>query len=266
MMTNIPLTTEGRIYARQVLREVKRREPIGASAFGAGSNVSTWDAGTSAMFRRMAKGIDVFTKNALLNTQKRLQAIPREDRGYVLNRHAFDLVTLTAGGHTLTAIEDLEEGIIVQRHHLEGDPYYVGMVLSNISEHALGRYYERSVGKPDVQTGIDLAYGTCGQLGMYAASQAHLGNSQIYIPIDDDLYVTGSMKIGTYPDGKWATAFFDCRTVLPAEALDPPHIEQANIIWEVLGGGTAEAKDIPALPRRPDFVLDMIAQSRKPLN
>src|SRR5262245_1324928 len=108
-MSSVPMSTEERVYARQVMREVKRREPIGAAAFKA----SSWEEGCMALFNRIERdGESAFTANAVMATRKRLEAIPQTDRGFALPRkNTFELITLTAGGHTLTVMEDLEEGV-----------------------------------------------------------------------------------------------------------------------------------------------------------
>jgi len=254
------LTTEARIYARQVIREINRREPIGAAAF----NATTWETGTLGLFDRMNRSPGAFTDHAIDRTIDRLHAIPLYDRGFAtaFDITRFELMVLRTGGHTLTAIEDLEDGIIVQLHAYKGKHLFSGYVISNISTHALGRFYERSTRKPTVQEGIQLAF-VCGHAGRHASTQMHLQHSEINISYAAELIVTGSMKVSSYANNKFATAFYDCRTVLPRSACGGEQLIQASAMSACLME-RGEITDVPCIERRPDFVLDTLAASKRP--
>jgi hypothetical protein len=251
------LSTEGRIYAQQLMREVKRREAIGAAAFKA----KTWDEGATRLFNRVTTDWSIFTENVVHQTHKRLMAIPEGDRGFSLNGNTFDMVTLTAGGHTLTVMEDLEDGIIAQRQTFMSGNISACIVVANISTHALGRFKERTTYPITIEDGMALA-GVCGYIGMMAASQPHLVRSEINL-LTDGCMVTGSMKVAGYPGTEIATACFDCRTALPLEACTEEQFKQSEAIRACINHN-AKMKDIPYIERRTDFVLETLAASKRP--
>jgi hypothetical protein len=269
-MSNIPLSTEARIFARQVIREVKRREPIGASAF-AGKPVKTWPEATFPLFERISRDIGVFTQQAIASTRKRLDNLPETDRGYVCGGSStpstyLDMVTLHGDDHTLTVMEGLEEAVIVQRHCYDlrfarGADAFSGIVTANVSEHVFGRFYERSTNRPDVKTGVSLAL-VCGHIGMVAMSDKRLGHSEINF-MTDGVMLTGSMKVSRHAGGGPVTAFFDCRTVLPMSAVNEQQIEQALVVEACCFGGQADVASIPLIARRQDYVLETLAASKR---
>ena len=144
--------------------------------------------------------------------------------------------------------------MIIQRHCYDLRERWqavVGVVVANVSEHALGRYYERSTTKPSVDAGSLLTL-VCGRLGMIAATVRQLGHSELNLAVDG-LMVTGSMKIARPLNaGSFATAFFDVRTVLPMSAVDAEQMEQARIIADAFDGD-ADTASIPVIERRPDL-------------
>lgn len=265
-MSNVPLTTEGRIFARQVWREFQRREPEDASQF-AGKPVRSWEEAIFPLFERGWKDPrSPFTRNALANAAKRLMNIPRED---LCHQHMFDdglygLLTVHASdSHVLTVMEgEREEALIVQRHSFTHG--WCGVVVANVSDHAVGRFYERSDPKPMLSNGITFVM-MCGHLGAEIATRQHLIRSDICFMLGNGVVATGNVKFSTQGKTGKAMPWFDCRTVLPEEACTEEQLEQAKVLSEVLLGRDQVSK-ARHNPRRQDYVLSLLEKSKKPPN
>jgi hypothetical protein len=265
------LTTEGRVFARQVIREIKRRAPLDASAF-AGKPVAGWQEAILPWNDRLNDPTGPFTLYALAAAQRRLEAVLKEGSSFIREdvkdpRVRLHMLTLSGGDHTLMVMEGLEEAVYVQYQLIDLDlrcrrmQLILGCVVANVSEHALGRFRERATRPPTLANGINLVK-LCGQVGEIAAIDPRLGHSEINF-IFDGLLITGSMKIASPVNSTgFATAFFDCRTVLPEDAADAEQREQARILGWHLRGNYPEP--VPVIPRRPDFVLDTLAAARRP--
>jgi len=265
-MSNVPVTTEGRIFARQVWREFRRREPLDASVF-AGKPVKSWEEAIFPLFERGWKDPrSPFTWNALNNAAKRLMTIPREDMCHL---HMFDdglygLLTVHASdSHALSVMAgEREEALIVQRHSFTHG--WSGVVVANVSDHALGRFYERWDTKPTLSDGITFVI-MCGHIGAEIATRQHLIGSDICFMLGNGAVATGNVKVSAQGKTGKALTWFDCRTVLPEEACTEEQLEQAKVLAEVLLGRD-RVSNAPYNPRRPDYVLSLLEKSKKPPN
>ncbi|TPI65035.1 hypothetical protein FJ417_00160 [Mesorhizobium sp. B3-1-7] len=260
------ITTEGRIFARQVGREVKRRELIGASAISNGNEREFWPAAKWIIGRLDADTSPVKRVACLQAVAARLRAVPDHDRGAFVDIVRFDgkrscelmFTTLVADGHPMEAMTGREEGVTAQCHYFKvgrtGLDFNVGVVTAYASAHALGRLCERGRRPVEIDYGIAFV-GLCGRAGVFLSTDKRLWRAEINIALNDDLVATGSTKVAG--QGEVTSTFFDCRTVLPRDACDGEQIAQADAFGQVLEGKSTVAA-IPFLARPNDFVLDTL--------
>ncbi|MDF3214809.1 hypothetical protein EN962_00260 [Mesorhizobium sp. M7A.F.Ca.CA.001.09.2.1] len=260
------ITTEGRIFARQVGREIKRRELIGAVAISNGNEKEWWPAVKWLAGSLNLEGSPVKRVALLQAVGDRLKSIPEADKGAFVDitlfagKRACEIMftTLLADDHPMEALTGLETGVTIQCHYLKigrsGTDVRLGVLVAHASAHALGRLRERARDDVEIKDGIGFLR-VCGKAGLFAATETRLRKAEINIALNDDLIATGSTKVGG--QGDLASSFFDCRTVLPRDACDGEQIAQATAFAEVLKG-RATANEIPFLVRPNDFVLEKL--------
>ncbi|RUU09126.1 hypothetical protein EOD10_26010 [Mesorhizobium sp. M7A.T.Ca.TU.009.01.3.2] len=260
------ITTEGRIFARQVGREVKRRELVAASAISNGNEKELWPAVKWIVGRLDADTSPVKRVACLQAVAARLRSVPDGDRGAFVDISRFDgkrtcelmFTTLLADDHPMEAMTGLEAGITLQCHYFKigrtGPDLRVGVVAAYASAHALGRLYERARHQVEISYGIGFLR-LCGRAGVFASTDKRLWRTEINIALNDDLVATGSTRVAG--QGDVAGTFFDCRTVLPRDACDGEQIAQADGFAQVLEG-KATVAEIPFLVRPNDFVLEKL--------
>jgi hypothetical protein len=260
------ITTEGRIFARQVGREVKRRELIGALAISNGNEKELWPAVKWIVGRLDADTSPVRRVACLKAVAARLGSVPDGNRGAFVDILRFDgkrtcelmVTTLLSDDHPMEAMTGLEAGITLQCHYFKigrtGRDLRVGVVAAYASAHALGRLHERARHQVDINDGIGFLR-VCGRAGVFASTDKRLWRAEINIALNDDLVATGSTRVAG--QGEVASTFFDCRTVLPRDACGGEQIAQADAFGQVLQG-KATAAAIPFLVRPSDFVLESL--------
>jgi hypothetical protein len=263
-MTNVPLTTEGRIFAKQVWRQIKAREPVDATLF-AGKQTSTWWEAIVPIFERCHK-LDPtpFDQHVMKSAIKRLEKVPLQQLHFLLANGPHLITMVASENHTLTVMDgEHEAAIVIQAHSFPQG--LMGVVVCNVSDHALGRLYERiNDGKPTVQNGVTFAL-ACGRIGNMIASTEHLIHSEINMSLGHGVVAVGNVKLSTQGGQKWATAWFDCRTVLLEEHCGPEQLAQASLLNDVLLD-RARITEVPHIPMRMDYVMQVLDASRKPRN
>src|SRR5262245_32546531 len=263
-----PISTEGRIFARQLAREAHRRELIGAKVLGGKDNWT--DASLQAMqMIRDAKG-PVRAMNVVRKLIDRLTDVPIDDRSYMFppgtyfmsKRQAIvTLFTLEYGKHPIVQ----ETGILVRRHlYHTARKSVAGRVCDEmvfISDHTLGRLHERSTDgvwyNPMRVFGLAGLLAMAGEIGFYMARlHENKPGSQINIPIEDTI-LTGSMRHINKVDaaGPYFQPFFDVRTMLPEGRELPNQRKQATIIWQIIKRAIDENAPLAAvLGREPELL------------
>jgi hypothetical protein len=263
-MSNVPLTTEGRIFARQVWREFQQREPKDASLF-AGKTVTTWEEAIFPLYERGWRDPrGPFTHNAMASAAKRLMTSPSADRCFLFNDDRYDLLTVHASdSHTLTVMDgEREQALIVQQHPFKQG--CCGITVANVSDHALGRLYERTDPKPTLRDGVVFVI-MCGHIGAEIATQRHLVHSDICLNLGDGNVAMGNVKLSDQGKTGRALAWFDCRTVLPEKACTEAQLEQAQVLNAVLSRRD-HVSNVRHIPMRPDYVMSVLDMSKKPPN
>ena len=263
MAARSPISTEGRIFARQVIREVIQCERVGSDVLWPGAE--SWPQALSGLVGAIHSDISPIKRAALIKAAAwQVVAIPgaRQLSQIVRGRSAsLEFLTLHAddGGHPIEALEGMERSVVVQFHRLkctrsQRDTHF-GTVVACVSDHALGRLHDRSSATFSVRDGKAVAF-ACGVAGLLASTDLRLSESELSLAIGN-VVATGSMKVAVCPGSNRATAFFDVRTVLPTDACNDPQMAQATAVARIVldGGRTSE---IAFIPRRQDFVLDTL--------
>jgi hypothetical protein len=271
---SVPLSTEARIFASRLRREVKRREAVGAKALG---GKSTWpDATSMALDTFMDAPGPVKAVKVMKQAMARLVAVSKEDQSFTFppgtngvlgSRQA--ILTLYTVEHENHPISHKETGIVVRRHvyHNARKMGYGRIMdeLAFISDHTLGRLYERSDDESWIEPrrvfGLTSLLAMVGEIG-YSMAHAHPEKvaSQLNLAVEGYL-LTGSMRHIRKEDASGATyfqPFFDVRTTLPEGAGTYKQREQALAITAIVRACMdQEMSVITVLEKNPDL-MDMV--------
>lgn len=216
-MSTIPVSTEGRIFVRKMILNVRAQERAGADCLSPGAR--TWDDAFLA-FAHSLKGLGgpVRAGKAYAAARERVSKAMREHDAcfvnYFLNRKRsgmFEVLTWQVAKHPIHPTT--YDGVIVRGYrcilHRRGVIEVGTSRVAYIEWHALGRLYERT-SNATVHTAGCLV-GMLGIAGMVMReSKQHLNNA-INVAFEDNVLCTGVLR---YTD---AGTFYDCRTVLPAD-------------------------------------------------
>jgi hypothetical protein len=288
-----PRSTEARLFARQVAREVKRRErvlalklmqglrPRQAQRYAQHVTVkdASWAHGLTPLmvdFRRLKESAPKKRFQLLKRVAQWLDDIPLADRGYAL-RASFSktrfsgqpryggvsLITLVADDHPMQAMTGQEEGIVAHWHGLRverggGGLGIVGYLQAYVSSHALERLYDRW--PLPTPPGLDAAIGFI-HFAWKAAEEANersLIQSGICFPFYPDrdaepLYAEGRMWLTDNKKYGEVCHWFDCRTVLTREMLQPDQLAQAEALNAAFLS-ESEEPPVPATAPRDNYV------------
>lgn len=265
------IATEARIFARQVGREAKRRELIGAKAISDG-NEGDWQRAVRWLAARLSAEPSPVKRVACLQAAcNRLSSIPKEDKGAFIDIARFGrkrtcelmFATFLTDDHPMEAMTGLEAGITTQCHYFKitrsGPELRIGVIVASVSDHALGRFWERAHYQADINEGFALLR-MCGRAGVFVTTEPRLHTAEINIRLNSHLIATGSTRVAS--QGEVVSSFFDCRTVLPQEACSDGQIAQANAFAAVFEG-KATVGAIPFLSRRNDFVMETLKRLKE---
>jgi len=284
-MARESVSTEGRIFARQLAREAKRREAVGAMALG---NALTYDNAAIATLKlfHQCDG-PVKTIIAMRKVIKRLEQVPADDRSFYFPPGASEfrgkrqaILTIYTLMHGCHPISSIETGILVSRHTYYSSRRMLSARVSDelafISDHTLGRLHERA----DDSWGTSSVFGLSGMLaliGEIGMGMALVHNdrpgTQLNVVVSQ-MMLTGSMRHvkKTDPGGSYFQPFFDVRTALPVDAngVSDEQRSQAKYIntlinacitndvpMQFLADGKL-VEEIPYIERREDYITDLI--------
>ncbi len=259
-MARIP--TESRIFANRYFREARRVEALHAARLSPGTH--TWREALRALFERMEKAGSPIKQAAVLRQAiAALNGIDQQEAMHIgivagggRKRSAgLMFATFSAGWHPLGLDEEglrvLQHGIVCSRTHAT---LLADVVLAYVSRHAVSRLHER-----DHRLTAAAAFGVfgfIGVLGMISHRSKRHERGGMCLRYGDILAV-GSIKHGVD-----VGAFFDVRTVLPAnEVRDSAMLAQGAAAYDAVkawlpGCGSTQlaalAEKIPPLPRRED--------------
>jgi hypothetical protein len=231
------IATEGRIFVAQLVREIRRREVIGANALSPGTKV--WRDAVFA-FRRSLKNADGPVKAAKLlrAARERLQIGQRQGACFINFSQArsrsgnFEFLTWEAAKHPL--LNEGYDGIIVRAYFCMLQRNGSGIAgprarLAFISWHALARMHERSSVDIFTAKGVVAA---CGVVGYLLQESAKHANTEINFATDDML-CTGRLRFASSDEGH-QYRFFDVSTVLPLDEVPVAKRDQGvAIAWAV---------------------------------
>lgn len=274
-MRTSPLSTEARIFAKDVLREVNRREKLGAPILAGRKSAATWGDASSALGRYIVGDASpVKTAKIVLERVQQLQKLDSSDRGFVIltwsshgRRAHLDVRTMTSGLHPLVGVDN-ERGVMVEKHLLmvgrQKNFAMVGLTSAHMSEHAISRMFERSHGT--AVAGMVGVIALAGVVADIVCGRPSLRRSEINIGIGD-VILSGSLRTAnmTLQGGSSAVIdFLDIRTVLPVAWCTEMQRQQAAVLTvlarkildqEVEYPLSADyAADVPFIARREDFV------------
>jgi hypothetical protein len=267
-MSTEQITTEGRIFVRKMILDIRARSRAGAGLLSPGA--LTWRAALDSFARRMSNaGSVVHAGKQFAAGRERLIRAQHEHRACLVNlcmsrkrSGMFQLLTHEVSKHPST--ESGYDGIMICSHSCRlqriGCVTVSGSRVAFVSWHALGRLYERS------SVSAEDAWSVVGLLGiaglLMRESNKHL-NGSVNVAVEGDILCTGILR----PlDG--CRPFFDCLTVLPGD--EPKYTNQfhqgkhvANAVMKYLRSDSADprhyADKVPALPfNRNDYVTEQL--------
>jgi hypothetical protein len=214
------ISTEGRVFAEQVKREITARERKGAALLSPGTD--NWHDAFVA-FVKQAHGLQSPTKAArAFRAARNRLAMAHNAHCCTLNafagrsRSAFiEVIAYEVGQHPL--VQSKHDGIVVTRYQCilsrRGHAYEFrfGDNLSFLNWHALGRLGERC--KIDVLNAGGVV-SVCGVIGLLMReSGKHLG-TEINVAFADNIVCTGTLRnVLNDAAGRWR-GFYDMLTVL----------------------------------------------------
>jgi hypothetical protein len=262
------ITTAGRVFVAQMIRDIRARSRAGAGLLSPGT--STWREALDVFAKRMSKCKSVVHAGKQFATGRaRLIEAQREHRACYINlcmsrkrSGLFQVLTHEVSKHPAT--KEGYDGIMICSYHCHlqriGCVSVSGSRVAFVSWHALGRLYERS------STNMEDAWNIVGLLGIAGLlmrySDQHLNNS-VNVAVEGDILCAGVLRPlnGCNP-------FFDCLTVLPSD--EPKYANQflqgkhvANAVMTYLHSDSADprhyADKIPVLPfNRNDYVTEQL--------
>jgi len=247
------LTTEARIYAKNIAYEIDRRERVGAPLLDPSGKATTWrDAHRALRYAFMDEGSAPRRVKLLEAVANRLERLVASDRGFRIalqtegNRQAmiFDLRMLVHGTHPLEGLEH-ENGVIAlcatfttKRSKCEAHDLVPSVYLS---DHTIGRLRERSALMSTPEAGLVALH-----IATVAADLARPNHrlsfsrlSSLSCAIEGGI-LTGAMRRSPVEHG--TVPMWDVRTLLGDDfKLDPATVEQASqvaeLVTRVLVGG-----------------------------
>ena len=266
-MSTEPITTAGRVFVAQMIRDIRARTRLGAGLLSPGA--LTWREALESFAHRMHKcGSPVHAGDLFAAGRRHLIEAQRKHRACYINlcinrkrSGTFQLLTHEVSKHPST--ESGYDGIMLRAYYCRlqriGRISVAESKVAFVSWHALGRLYERS------ETNMEDAWSVVGMLGIVGflmrEADKHL-NGGINIAVEGDILCTGVLRI--HDD----VPFFDCLTVLPSD--DPKYAKQflqgkfvANAVMSYLDSDSADprgyADKVPALPfSRSDYVTEQL--------
>jgi hypothetical protein len=264
------ITTEGRVFAAQLTRDLLARERLGAGTLWPGAK--TWrDACQSLGNAIAAADGPIKAVDTLKAARNRVRAIKDERTCYVnlffnRSRSAFyEIMTFEVAKHPIT--EEGNAGVLVQNYffHLRrrGQVTCAYRAVAFVSWHALGRMRERS--EIDMMFAATGAVPICGIAGLVMTNSSKHVNTEINLAYGDML-CTGVLR--SVPNRQvngyeHHFLFYDVLTVLPFDEALPHRRAQGDSVLAIVRNyikssdpithGLADA--IPVLPFRPtDYV------------
>jgi hypothetical protein len=258
--TAIP--TEGRVFVAQLIREIRKRENIGADALSPGTK--TWHDALEA-FRQSLTNADGPVKAAKLlqAARERLRIGQRQGACFVNFFHtrsrsgSFEILTWEVAKHPL--LNKGYDGIFVRAwfcllHRDGGGVAGHRARLAFISWHALARMQERSSVDIFTAGGVVAACGVVGYIMQESPKHAH---SELNYAIEN-MVCTGRLRFATDEDSQFR--FFDVSTVLPLDEVPTSKRKQGIAITQMVHayvtGSDADprgcADKIAVLPCRDD--------------
>lgn len=222
-MSTDRITTEGRVFSRQVMRSARHREAAGAGLLAPGTK--TWMDALKVFGDTMVNCGPVHAGKRFKAARERLHVAMKEHNACYVNFSAsrkrsgyFQLLTFEATEHPLLK---QKEGVMVCSYFCRlqgraGRATLRGYPVTFVPEHMLGRLYERSMASVEE---ADSILGMLGIIGyLMQGSAKHYGTS-LNAAFEGDILIVGVLRapITTAP-------FFDCLTVLPHDR--PQHARQ----------------------------------------
>ena len=276
------ITTEGRIFVAQMMRDLRARERLGASLLVPGT--TKWSEALHAFGHNMVGcGGPVQAGKLFAAGRERLITAQQKHDACLLNffitrkrSGLFQVIVYDIAKHPLTG--GGYEGIIVRscfyRLQRRGCITFWSNKVAFVSWHALGRLYERS--KYDMREANEVV-GMLGIAGMLMRESRKHHNGGINVALDDDMLCTGVLRHVTgIEDGKpRETRFFDVLTTLPGS--EPQYAlmraQGGCIAGAVLAYMESDSSDprgyadkVPVLPyiRDDDYVTQVLRRRAQP--
>ena len=251
-----PISSKGRAFARQFLRSLPTDYEW---AHEGGDRLGDVGSPVKRMqhLRQLLKHPDAEVMSADLT-----------------RRHSgsLTLFSLTAGSHVYEVMEGEEEAIVAQRHSFHvgrwGMKAEIGIICGCISQHAIGRLYDRWPGEPRPEDAYQVA-AKVAIIGALLATERRLLWSSIAFR-HEGVICAGTLRIGHHDvvgegavryGGVLPSLFFDCRTCLPGdkENRQADQVTKAfERIW-LTGEGSLEA--IEFVPAPQDYVEQRLRMS-----
>jgi hypothetical protein len=265
------ITSEGRAFIAQMMRDLRRREKLGANLLSPGC--TKWSEALRAFGTRMIGcGGPVHAGKLFAAGRERLIVAHQEHNACLLNFFVsrkrsglFQVIVYDIAPHPLTGTGN--DGIIIRscfyKLQRRGCASFWSNKVAFVSWHALGRLYERSNFSMDEANEVVCSLGIAGML--MRESEKHY-NGSINLAFDDDLLCTGVLRyLSGIEDGKRReTRFFDCLTTISAG--DPKYARQrahggyvASAVKAYMDSDSSDprgyADKVPVLPfNREDYV------------
>lgn len=280
---SVPLTTEARMFLRDVDREARRREHIAAMAVTERRKF-TWHAAVTELEEIMANRTVSPIKRAdrIRARLSPLADIADGDKGFIVypakstkRTLAVNVLHVGFSEHPLEHVKGqrcLVAAVSYVRVARSQDAMLRAMPAAVIGEHAIGRLYERSA--MAASNVVDLALSVAGVSVLMAnnAMQRFL-NSDVTVDIGGGAYLSGTLRLGVTTSnlhdsgtscdgGELVSAFLDFRTCLLGEMLIPAQRRQADAItrWVRSSKHADEAliEAIPVLSPRRDHISEQL--------
>ena len=274
-MNTEPITTEGRVFVNQMIRDLRAREKLGAGLLSPGA--TKWHEAIRAFGNSMVScGGPVKAGKLFKAGRDRLIVAQEKHNACLLNffmtrkrSGLFQVLVYDVDKHPLTG--GGYDGVIVRScfYKLQriGSAAFWANKVAFISWHALGRLYERS--KFDMQEANKVVC-MLGIAGMLMRESDKHNNNGVNVAFEDDLLCAGVMRyLHAIENGKVReTCFFDCLTTLSAG--EPKYAQQraqgGHLAHAVKAYMDAESADprgyadaIPVLPfNRNDYVTEQL--------
>jgi hypothetical protein len=256
------ITTEGRVFTAQLMRDIRHRERLGAGTFYPGAK--TWHEAFLGFRDSFTCDGPVKAGKQFARSKERLIEAHTKHGACYMNffasrkrSGAFDIITWSVAQHPVRP--GRYDGILISGHFCRlqrtGRLSMFGKAHAFMSWHALGRLYERW----DAGT-LDMAavfIGLIGVAGMLMSESARHCNNEMNLAFEG-VHCVGVMRHA--PQGYY---FFDCLTVLPDEPKYAKQLAQgamtADAVLQFIKGDDSDprgyAELVPVLPfTRNDYV------------